>query len=153
MSIKKTVSISFIAVFSLIIIAGGVYFLVQEIGSLPVKSLTEKLAMNKANQAEASYWISSGNGEPKEYKLNVNSSSTVFSLLQEISKQGAFELKFKVYPEMGVFVESIGGVANGTDNKYWQYWVNAQLGEVAADKKFVKTGDKIEWKFDIAPSF
>lgn len=153
MSIKKTVSISFIAVLSLIIFAGGVYFLAQEIGSLPVKSLTEKLAINKAKQTEVSYWINSGSGEPKEFKFNVNSSSTVFSLLQEISKQDASELKFKIYPEMGVFVESIGGVENGTDNKYWQYWVNDKLGEVAADKKFVKAGDKIEWKFDLAPNF
>ncbi len=153
MSIKKTVSISFIAVFSLIIVAGGVYFLVQDVSKLPVKSLIEKLAINKANPKEVSYWVNSGNGEPKEYKLNVNSSSTVFSLLQDISAKESFTIDFQVYPEMGVFVKSIAGITNGEDNKYWQYWVNDKLGEVAADKKFAKAGDKIEWKFDRVPNF
>jgi len=153
MPTKKTASITFILVLSLIIVGGGVYFLVQDVGKLPGKSLVEKLAIHKANQSQVSYLISSGTGEPKEYKLNVNSSSTVFSLLQEISEKNSVELKFKVYPEMGVFVESIEGVANWTDNKYWQYWVNGKLGEVASDKKLLKAGDKIEWKFDIAPSF
>ncbi|MDD4989977.1 MAG: DUF4430 domain-containing protein [Candidatus Pacebacteria bacterium] len=153
MSTKKTASIAFIVVLSLIIITGGVYFLVQEIGSLPVKSLTEKPATNKDNQAKVSYWINSGTGEGKEYNLNVHSSSTVFSLLQDISAKENFLVDFQVYPDMGVFVKSIAGTANGESNKYWQYWVNDKLGEVAADKKFVKAGDKIEWKFDIAPNF
>jgi len=53
---------------------------------------------------------------------------------------------------MGVFIESINGVKNGTDGRYWQYWVNDKLGEVAADKKEIKGGDKIEWRFEV-PAF
>ena len=48
---------------------------------------------------------------------------------------------------MGVLVENIDGVKNGTENKYWQYWVNGELPMVAADKKEVENGNKIEWKF------
>jgi len=44
-------------------------------------------------------------------------------------------------------VENIDGVKNGTDNKYWQYWVNGELPMVSADKKEVKKGDEVEWKF------
>ena len=54
---------------------------------------------------------------------------------------------------MGVFVKSIDGLEGGTDDKWWQYWVNDKLGEVAADKKMVEPGDKIEWKFEIPPQF
>jgi hypothetical protein len=52
---------------------------------------------------------------------------------------------------MGVLVKSIDGVENGTDNKYWQYWVNGELPMVAADKKEVEAGDRIEWKFESSP--
>jgi hypothetical protein len=51
---------------------------------------------------------------------------------------------------MGVLVESIDGIKNGTGNKYWQYWINGELPMVSADKQEVKNEDKIEWKFDFA---
>jgi hypothetical protein len=52
---------------------------------------------------------------------------------------------------MGVFIESIDEVKNGTENKYWQYWVNGELPMVAADKYRVKSGDRVEWKFAPSP--
>ncbi len=48
-------------------------------------------------------------------------------------------------------MESIAGVPNGKDGKYWQYYVNDKLGEVAADKKEVKAGDRVEWRFEKVP--
>ena len=66
-----------------------------------------------------------------------------------------FKDKWKVlyYKEMGVFVETIDAVKNGTEGKYWQYFVNDKLGEVAADKKTIKESDKIEWRFEVPPAF
>jgi len=101
---------------------------------------------------DIAYKINNGQ-ESKEYKLDYSASSTVFSALQIIGQKENFVVAYKTYPEMGVLVESIGGVINGQNNKYWQYWVNETLGEVAADKKFLKAGDRVQWKFDIAPAF
>lgn len=79
------------------------------------------------------------------------SSQTVFDALKELSNGGkAFELKYNNNYSFGVFIESIGGVKNGDDGKYWQYYVNGKLGEVAADKQEVKAGDKVEWRFEKA---
>jgi len=77
------------------------------------------------------------------------SGQTVFDALKQLSNNGkALELKYNNNYKYGVFVESIGGVKNGDGGKYWQYYVNGKLGDVAADKKEVKTGDKVEWRFE-----
>ncbi len=99
------------------------------------------------------YIINKGNEDINEYQIVISSDSTVFSLLEELSQINNFELLSTLYKDMGVFVESIDGLKNGTENKYWQYWVNDKLGEVASDKKKVKGSDKIEWKFEVPPEF
>lgn len=152
MPIKKTASIAFLAAFSLIILAGGIYFLAHDIEKADVQKAPDKIKVEKPAW-EVSYFVNYGLGEAKEYKLAITGTSTVFSLLQDISQKENIALDFQVYREMGVFVKSIDEVANGQNNNYWQYWVNGSLGEVAADKKAVKAGDRIEWKFEPAPSF
>jgi len=94
------------------------------------------------------YIINKGEDDIKEYKLEIFQRSTVFSLLEKLAEKENFTIETSYYPGIGVFIESINGLKGGTDNKWWQYWVNASLGENAADKKEIKTGDVIEWKFE-----
>ncbi len=96
------------------------------------------------------YKIDFGEGIISSYKIVPSENSTVFSLLEEVAKKENFKVETKFYEGMGILVESIKGVRNGSNNKYWQYWVNEELPQVSADKKEIKTGDKVEWKF--APS-
>lgn len=151
-STKKIVSITFLVVFSAGILVSGVYFLSQQCSQLPGKEIAEQIMSGDFLAKDIAYKINNGQ-ESKEYKLDYSASSTVFSALQIIGQKENFVVAYKTYPEMGVLVESIGGVINGQNNKYWQYWVNETLGEVAADKKFLKAGDRVQWKFDIAPAF
>jgi len=108
--------------------------------------------LQELSQKTVEYTINKEKGEVKNYRITPKKSSTVFSLLEELAKREDFEVKSTIYPGMGVFIESINGVKNGTDGRYWQYWVNDKLGEVAADKKEIKGGDKIEWRFEV-PAF
>lgn len=151
-STKKIVSITFLVVFSAGILVSGVYFLSQQSSQLPGQEIAEQIMSGDFLAKDIAYKINNGQ-ESKEYKLDYSASSTVFSALQAIGQRENFVVGYKTYPEMGVLVESIGDVVNGQDSKYWQYWVNETLGEVAADKKFLKAGDRVEWKFDIAPAF
>ncbi len=48
----------------------------------------------------------------------------------------------------GEYVDSINGVAGGTDGKYWAFYVNGQMAQVGAADYKTKAGDKIEWKFE-----
>lgn len=98
------------------------------------------------------YIIKKGKDEILQYQIAPVSDSTVFSLLEDLSQKKDFEISYKIYPEMGVFVESIDGLGNGTDGKYWQYWVNGELPMVAANNLQVQEGDVVEWKFE-TPQF
>lgn len=112
-------------------------------------ALIERIAREVA-QENVVYIINFGNGNVKSYRVVPDKDSTVFSLLNKLSKEENFPVNSTFYKDMGILVESIDGIQNGTDNKYWQYWVNGDLPMVAADKKEVKANDKIEWRF--APS-
>ncbi|MFH1048897.1 MAG: DUF4430 domain-containing protein [Patescibacteria group bacterium] len=100
------------------------------------------------------YILDKGDGQEIltfDYILREGVKQTVFDALKDISVTKSFDLKYNNNYSYGVFVESIAGVKNGDEGKYWQYYVNDKLGEVAADKKEVKAGDKVEWRFEKVP--
>jgi len=151
MFIKSNIN-SKIAFIVLIILTLGAIFLIGENYKLTQKEidgLSQGLGkiIENVTQEKVSYQIDEGNGKIISSRLAISKDSTVFSLLEELSKKENFKLESKEYKGMGMLVENIDGVKNGTDNKYWQYWVNGKLPMVSADQKEVKKGDKIEWKF------
>lgn len=124
----------------------------KEINNLIQKETASSEGMvGQIVQERVLYAINKGEGDVVSYQIILSENSTVFSLLEELAKREKFKIEFTIYKEMGVLVESIDGVRNGTDNKYWQYWVNGELPMVAADKKEIKEGDKVEWKFASSP--
>ncbi len=116
---------------------------------LPSKESWKEVEQKPENnlQEEVTYIIDKGEENGISYQISISENSTVFSLLEELAERESFDIESTVYPEMGVLVDSINGYKNGIDDKYWQYWVNGDLPMVAADKKEVEGGDKIEWKF------
>ncbi|RDE11191.1 MAG: hypothetical protein C4K47_10505 [Candidatus Thorarchaeota archaeon] len=49
------------------------------------------------------------------------------------------------------FVIAIDGVSNDpTAGLWWQYWVNGQLGPVAANKYELEDNDSIQWRRDLS---
>jgi len=48
--------------------------------------------------------------------------------------------------DMGNFINAIDGVKN-KGGKFWQYYINDQPGQIAADKAILSTGDKVEWRY------
>lgn len=66
---------------------------------------------------------------------------TVFDILDKVA-----DVEYKFYPGIGIFVTSIGGV-NQTGTTWWLYYVNGQLGEIAADRYGLMDGDNILWKY------
>lgn len=136
------------------LISGGLYYYlskqVPEILEIPTNQLSIE---EGTTQNRVWYIINIGPENIRKYQIEISPDSTVFSLLKELAVRENFEVKTTLYPEMGIFVESINGFKGGTDNKWWQYWVNGKLGEVAADKKSVRAGDIVEWKFEVPLEF
>jgi len=155
---KKSISLKS-ALVIILIFAIAISYLVQRKIALAQKEIADlaqaeieiqENTLRKIQEKRVLYLIDKGNGDIDSYKIAPSENSTVFSLLEKLSARENFKIEFTVYQEMGVLIKSIDGVENGTDNKYWQYWVNGELPMVAADKKEVKVGDKIEWKFATA---
>jgi len=93
------------------------------------------------------YIINNGTSQ-KSFDKIAQKTQTVFSVLEGLSKTDNLEMKYNNNFKFGVFIESIDNIKSGTDNKYWQFYVNGALGQVAADKQEIKAGDIIEWKLD-----
>jgi hypothetical protein len=86
--------------------------------------------------------------------LNISAESeeekTVLDLLGKKTAELGLSLKTKNY-DIGVFVEAIGNNENGQNGKYWLYYVNGEMPQISVDKKEIKPGDKIEFKFEKSP--
>ncbi|MBI2054315.1 MAG: DUF4430 domain-containing protein [Candidatus Staskawiczbacteria bacterium] len=106
----------------------------------------------KEGTAEKEVVLVIDNGEKESLTSNANfiKGMTAFDLLKEEVEKLALELKTKNY-DMGIFIEAIGNRENGQDGKYWLYYVNGQFPTVAADRKEIKAGDKVEFKFEKSP--
>ena len=77
--------------------------------------------------------------------------STVFSGLLSYGRNNNIVIDYNNNYSYGVFIESIDGVENGDDGKYWQYYIDDTLGDLAADKKILKDGSVVEWRFEEVP--
>jgi len=99
---------------------------------------------------EVSLTIDDGEGTLKTFKSKFKEGMTVFDLLEEKTRELGLTLKTKTY-DIGVLVEVIGGKENGENGKYWLYYVNGEMPMVSADKKELRPGDKVEFKFEKSP--
>ena len=64
-----------------------------------------------------------------------------------ISQKESWDYKFEDYDEMGILVSRIKDKKNGSDQKYWQYFIDGQQPQISADKYFPRNDAHIEWKF------
>ncbi len=101
--------------------------------------------------------IDFGNGTILRFENLTMENATVYDFTLEAANQGGFSVN-ATHHEMGVFVDSIAGIEHGTyigigdeESRWWQYYVNGELGPVAADKLMVNNSDVIEWRFEIPP--
>mgnify|MGYP001570001500 FL=1 len=94
--------------------------------------------------------IESGNESQKTITSEFKEGMTAFDLLQTGVEKLSLELKTKNY-DMGIFIEAIGDKENGQEGKYWLYYVNGEMPIVSADKMILKSGDKVEFKFEKSP--
>lgn len=126
----------------------------EERTELKMTPYTAKNSARNASEFEVRMDINSGN-EQKSYNFKaIAGKTTVFDLLKEASLNNNLEMKYddKKY-SFGVFVESIDGIKDGSNGKNWQYYINGTLGDLAADKKILNEGDKVEWRFEKVPIF
>jgi len=94
--------------------------------------------------------VDDGEGSPRTFEAKFEAGMTAFDLLKEKTEESSIVLKTKSY-NIGLMIEAIGDKKNGESRKYWLYYVNGEMPQVAADKKEIKVGDKVEFKFEKSP--
>ena len=128
-----------------IILVSGLLLLSKDLKTSPLNEREEN------NEGGVSLVINYGNGTTSSFEGKITQGMTAFDLLREKAAGANLTLKTKSY-DMGIFVEAIGDKENGQGGNYWLYYVNNESPNVASDKKEIKAGDKVEFRFE-KPSF
>ncbi len=129
----------FVLAVAVISVAMALYFVeINEKGENKLETITASISMDFGNETVWNYEDMTVDGE----------NATVFGFLLAAAQEGALKVTYTYYGQYDSYlVDSINGVINGENNKYWQYWINREYGVVGADKQPVNNGDIIEWKF------
>lgn len=86
-------------------------------------------------------------------QATITAGDTVLEMLQKLNTEDSqLQLSTKDYSGLGTLVESMHGMTNGNQNKYWQYKVNEVMPQIGADRYELQDGDKVEWYFSISES-
>ncbi|MBU2540210.1 DUF4430 domain-containing protein [Patescibacteria group bacterium] len=149
---KKIINRNFVNKKFIYIIIGAVIIVI--IGSWLILSSDFWQANVKENNValetvgkEAVLVIDYGEENPKTSVAEFKEGMTAFDLLEEEAKKLYLALKTKNY-DIGIFIEAIGDKENGQDGKYWLYYINGEMPMISADKMIIKSGDKVEFKFE-----
>jgi hypothetical protein len=74
--------------------------------------------------------------------------ATVYSALDAASKSGNFTFKADWYPNFNSHrVSEIADVRDGTDSRFWQFYVNGVYVDKGADLVALGDGDTVRWEF------
>ena len=136
-----------------------IVILIAIIAVLGAISAYNFLTVVEKEETTATVIINFGNGteNSRTFEDITTENNTVFGFLIEAADEGGFSIDTKYYSGMGIFINEIAGVQHGTDipgiddedQRWWQYYVNDELGPVAADRQKVNDNDIIEWRFEI----
>ena len=91
--------------------------------------------------------IDNGQEDIKTFEAEFRQGMTAFDLLKNKAEELDLILETKIF-DIGILVETIGDKKNGDQEKYWLYYVNDEMPMVAANKKEIEPGDKVEFKFE-----
>jgi hypothetical protein len=108
-----------------------------------VATKNNKIIDQNQGQNQASVTIDSADGKPQVFDIKFNKGDSAFVLLRKVVADIVAKDS-----DAGIFIESIGGVKNGKNARYWMYYINGKLADVSTDKYKVNSGDKIEFKFE-----
>jgi len=85
--------------------------------------------------------------------VNVNTdNATVADFLLECASYYNFDVKVEYWRGYdSYFIESINGIENGEDGKYWQFYVDGKYADVGCSKYILHNNDVVEWRFESSP--
>ncbi|TFF92245.1 DUF4430 domain-containing protein [Candidatus Thorarchaeota archaeon] len=107
---------------------------------VPLIAPVETERVGAADIESVSLLLDFGNGTVNTYEGLYG--TTVLNVTESV-----VDVEIRWYGDLA-FVTSIAGVGNNPDlGLWWQYWVNGDLGSVAANQYSLQDGDTVEWRF------
>lgn len=89
-----------------------------------------------------------GDGTVKTYEhLAFTEGQTLFDATKTAIEGDGLPFRYQPPGQYGILIDQIGSMAGGTDGKYWLWYENNRMGQVASDAYVLQPGDVIEWKF------
>lgn len=94
--------------------------------------------------------VTERNGYKKSWQVEIEHETNVEKVLVAAAAKGYLDFEVTDYGgSMGVFIESLGGIANNNIEKvYWHLYINDVLSSVGASQAVVKAGDNVIWKYE-----
>ncbi|MCH7951516.1 DUF4430 domain-containing protein [Patescibacteria group bacterium] len=130
-----------LALFVLVLVGGGWRALRRQPGigmEVPPPAAVEQVRQG------VTLVLDFGDGNISTYS-GVPAESTVYGALEHVAREEGLAIDSQQY-DFGIFVKAIGGKESLAE-RAWIYIVNGESGDVAADKKVVRDGDLIEWRY------
>lgn len=89
-----------------------------------------------------------GDGTVKTYEnVAFTEGQTLFDATKAAIEGAGLTFKYQPPGQYGILIDQIGHMPGGTDGKYWLWYENNRMGQVASDAYKLQNGDVIEWKF------
>lgn len=135
-----------------IVVAAAAFLLGWSFGPR-IAPTPDTLPPTPSSQAPATQSVSImldyGDGGVKTYENVVfTDGQTLFDATKALSERGdGFTFKYQPPGQFGIMIDQIGDKIGGADGKYWLWYENNRMGQVASDAYKLKNGDVIEWKF------
>ncbi len=109
----------------------------------------EMLPDQPAKAQTVSVMLDFGDGTVKSFDaVPFTDGQSLFDVMKQLSERGdGFVFKYQPPGQYGILIDQIGDKAGGADGKYWLWWENDRMGQVASDAYKLKQGDIVEWKF------
>jgi len=83
------------------------------------------------------------------YKARLAANSNVYDLMNILRDIGIIFFTTKDFGgNLGLFIEQINGIKNGTDNKFWIYYINEKEAKTGISNYTLNNNDVIEWKYE-----
>ncbi len=108
----------------------------------------QPLAESQAPAGTAALMLDFGDGTVKTYTdLAFADGETLFDLTKRAAENNGLTFEYQPPGQYGILIDQIGLMRGGTDNKYWLWYENGRMGQVASDAYLLQPGDVLEWKF------
>lgn len=81
------------------------------------------------------------------FSTDLQNNDTVFSVLLRTARENNFEIEYKNYGSLGIFINCIAEICNQS-GYYWVFYYNGEYSSVGVSLQPIYNSDIITWKFE-----